>query len=102
MGDGRRKGDRRNPENGYKITKYLPGVRVCDPENEGDLEQCMAKLREFHSMHLRVEHRFDIWEQIDFYESLWLTPESLYRDYAETKATVFQLRGCLSWVWKDK
>ena len=24
----------------------------------------MTKLREFHGMHLQVEHRFDIWEQI--------------------------------------
>ena len=36
-----------NPENGYKITEYLEGARVCDAENEEDLQKCMKKLREF-------------------------------------------------------
>ena len=82
-----------NPDTGYKITRYLPGVRVCDPDSEGDLMQCMAKLREFHRMRLRVEHRFDVWEQIEFYESLWPAKQSMYLDYAETKAAVLRLRA---------
>ena len=81
-----------NAETGYKITKYLPGVRVCDPENEDDLRRCMTKLREFHRMHLQVEHRFDLWGQIDFYDSLWPSPQSMYRDYVETKAAVLGLK----------
>ncbi len=81
-----------DPDSGYKITKYLPGVRVCNPENEEDLLRCMAKLREFHRMHLQVEHRFDLWGQIDFYESLWPSPQSMYRDYTETKAAVLGLK----------
>lgn len=81
-----------DPDTGYKITKYLPGVRVCDPENEEDLRRCMAKLREFHSMKLHVEHKFDLWGQIDFYESLWPVPQSMYRDYEETKAAVLGLK----------
>lgn len=84
-----------NAETGFKITKYLPGVRVCDPDSEEDLRQCMAKLREFHRMHLQVGHRFDLWGQIVFYESLWPTPQSMYRDYAETKAAVLRLKD---WV----
>ena len=84
-----------NAETGYKITKYLPGVRVCNPESEEDLTQCMAKLREFHRMHLQVEHRFDLWGQIEFYESLWPNPQSMYRDYAETKTAVLRLKD---WV----
>ncbi len=84
-----------NPDTGYKITRYLPGVRVCDPENEEDLRHCMAKLREFHSMKLQVEHRFDIWEQIEFYESLWPAPQSMFRDYVDTKAAVLRLQD---WV----
>ena len=86
-----------NAETGYKITKYLAGVRVCDPESEDDLKRCMAKLREFHDMKLRVEHRFDVWGQIGFYESLWPAPYSMYRDYAETKAAVFRLKD-----WVDR
>lgn len=39
-----------NPENGYKITSYLEGIRCCDPGKVSDLKKCMAKLREFHEM----------------------------------------------------
>lgn len=81
-----------NPENGYKITRYLEGVRVCDPESVPDLERCMAKLKEFHRMRLMVPHTFDVFERIDFYESLWEGMPSEYRDYARTKSGVLALR----------
>ncbi len=79
-------------ETGYKITRYLPDVRVCDPADEADLRLCMQKLRQFHGMRLQVGHSFDVWGQIDFYESLWPAPQSLYRDYRETKEAVFSLK----------
>ena len=50
-----------NPANGYKITSYLEGARVCNPENEDDLKKCMTKLKEFHSLGLKVDHAFDRW-----------------------------------------
>lgn len=81
-----------NPSNGYKITKFLEGVRVCDSENEDDLRKCMAKLRAFHEMKLKVEHEFDIFGQIEFYESLRNGAPSVYEDYAETVKNVFSLR----------
>ena len=88
-------------ETGYKITRYLPGVRVCDPENEEDLRLCMEKLRAFHAMHLSVNHSFDLWGQIEFYESLWPSPCSLYRDYASTKASVLDLKPFVDAQPKD-
>ena len=81
-----------NPQNGYKITAYLPGVRVCDAENEEDLQKCMNKLRAFHEMRLAVPHSFDIFGQIDFYESLWEGAPSVYRDYRQTKEKVLALK----------
>ena len=81
-----------NPENGFKITAFLDGIRVCDPESVGDLERCMAKLKGFHRMRLSVAHTFDIFERTEFYESLWGGMPSAYRDYAATKANVFSLR----------
>ena len=81
-----------NPENGYKITAFLPGVRVCDPESEDDLRKCMRKLRTFHEMRLAVDHEFDIFGQIDFYESLWEGTPSVYRDYRQTKEKVLALK----------
>lgn len=82
-----------NPDNGYKITKYLKGVRCADPENEEDLIKCMKKLRDFHSLELNVQHRFDLFEQALFYESLRKDIASLYKDYEETKKNAFQLRN---------
>lgn len=80
-----------NAQNGYKITKYLTDARVCDPENPDDLKKCMKKLRDFHDRKLKVDHYFDIFGQIDFYESLWNGKPSVYRDYQKTKESVFSL-----------
>lgn len=61
-----------NPDNGYKITAFLENARVCDPENNDDVCKCMKRLREFHDMKLKVNHEFDIFGQLEFYESLWM------------------------------
>lgn len=81
-----------NPLNGYKITKYLESSRVCDSDNEEDLARCMKKLRDFHALNLKVAHEFDIFKQIDFYESLWDGAPSVYRDYMSTKTKVSELK----------
>ena len=90
-----------NPENGYKITAFLDNVRTCDPDNPDDLRRCMDKLREFHSMHLTVDHTFDIFGQIDFYESLWDGNPSIYRDYRKTKENLLALRPYIESLPKD-
>ncbi len=41
-----------NPKNGYKITAFLEGARVCNPNCEEDLKACMKQLKKFHSMKL--------------------------------------------------
>lgn len=82
-----------NPENGYKISEFLEDARVCDPLNNNDLQRCMGKLREFHRQSLKVEHEFDIFGQIDFYETLWNGTPSVYRDYCKTKEKVFRLKA---------
>ena len=81
-----------DPETGYKITRYLEGVRVCDAESEDDLRRCMKKLREFHDMELRTAHSFDIFGQIEFYEELREGRPSVYRDYSKVKERVLSLR----------
>lgn len=81
-----------DPENGYKITVYLEGARVCDPMKEEDVRKCMKKLRDFHEMELEVDHGFDIFGQIEFYQSLWGNSVSAYKDYESTKRNVFSLR----------
>ena len=82
-----------DPKSGYKITGYFECARPCDPLDEQDLRLCMEKLRGFHRLGLKVEHTFDIFGQIDFYESLWQGNRSVYRDYAKTKEKVQSLRS---------
>ena len=85
-----------NPDNGYKITKFWDGARVCNPNNLQDLEVCMEALRSLHSQNLKVEHTFDIFAMICFYESLWGGTPSRYRDYSKTKENVFRLQDYIS------
>lgn len=91
-----------NPENGYKITKFLEGARVCDPENRDDLIKCMKKLREFHGLKLEVEHEFDIFGQMEFYESLWNGVPSAYSDYSKTKEKVLELKKYIDGLKKER
>ena len=81
-----------DPDTGYKITRYLEGVRVCDADSVKDLRRCMKKLRDFHGMGLSVGHEFDIFGQIEFYESLWNGRPSVYRDYPAVKERVLSLQ----------
>lgn len=78
--------------NGYKITEYMEGARTCNAWSQADLKACMEKLRYFHELALEVEHRFDIFEQIEFYESLWDDEPSIFRDYQSTKKKVMSLK----------
>ena len=81
-----------NPDNGYKITKYFENSRVCEPYNQEDQKACMKKLKEFHDLKLKVDHEFDIFGKIDFYEKLWNGNKSVYKDYEETKSKILSLR----------
>lgn len=90
-----------NPKNGYKITKFLEGIRTCDPYSEDDLMRCMRLLKKFHDMKLEVNHKFDLFEKINFYESLWNGEKSVYRDYEITKQHVFELKDYIDKQKKD-
>jgi CTP:phosphocholine cytidylyltransferase-like protein/thiamine kinase-like enzyme len=80
-----------NSDNGYKITAFLEGARVCNPFDIEDLKKCMSKLRWFHGLELTVDHNFDIFEQIEFYEKLW-NGVSSYKDYKRTKYNIFSMK----------
>ena len=81
-----------NPENGYKITKYIEGARCCNIDSIDDLKGCMRVLRKFHQMELKVDHEFNIFEKINFYESLWNGKDSIYKDYKKTKENILSLK----------
>lgn len=81
-----------NPENGCKITEYWERARVCNAQEPEDVRKCMERLRAFHEMKLEVSYEFDIFRQIDFYESLWDGACSVYEDYFTTKRNVRALK----------
>lgn len=91
-----------NPDNGYKITAYLEDATNCDAENWNEVEACMTKLREFHELNLTVAHRFDIFGQINFYESLWNGEKSYFKDYETTKAAIFELKKWIDTLEKNE
>lgn len=81
-----------NGENGYKIAKFIEGIRSCDSRNEKDLIKSMKLLRSFHDMKLKSDYEFDLFDQIEFYQSLWDGARSIYRDYETTKKRIFALK----------
>lgn len=84
-----------HPDSGYKISRFFPGARTCDPLDPRETARCMEKLRAFHGLGLRVDHVFDLFAHIGFYESLWEGRPSAYPDYQETRENVFRLRPFL-------
>lgn len=80
-----------NPKNGYKISEFFESSRTCNNTNDSDLNKVMSKLRSFHQMKLKVNHDFDVFKMIDFYENLWDGRESFFEDYIEVKKNVFSL-----------
>lgn len=90
-----------NPENGYKITEFYRDARVCNAHSKDDVKRCMQRLKEFHDMKLCVEHEFDIFSQIEFYEALWQGKSSVYNDYLETKNKIFSLKDYID-EYKEK
>lgn len=80
-----------NPDSGYKISEFLENTRNSDANNIQDVKKSMSVLRKFHNQNYQVDHTFDIWKQIDFYESLRKTA-SAYRDYEEIKDWVLKLK----------
>lgn len=81
-----------NENNGYKITKYIDNARVCNPFDIDDVKKCINFLKRFHNMKLKVNHEFDIFGKIDYYENLWNGNKSIYEDYDTTKKNVLSLK----------
>lgn len=81
-----------NPENGYKITEYIHNAHACDSTDFNDVSKCMNKLHAFHDKKLKVNHTFEVFEELEKYESYWQGIPSIYRDYKTTKAHIYELK----------
>lgn len=79
-------------ENGYKITRYYENARTCDAKDKTDVAKCMRLLRKFHEEKHLVDNCFDIFERMEFYESLWGENDSIYKDYSQTKNNIYKLK----------
>lgn len=90
-----------NPENGYKITKYLEDTHTCQIDDWAETARCMTVLRQFHHRHLEVDHDFDLFRQIEFYESL-RPGKSVFRDYEATKQRIMKLKPWLDSIEKER
>ena len=80
-----------DPNNGYKLSEFLENTRNSEADDWEDVIKSMDLLRKFHQEKLQVNHQFDIWKQIEFYENLRDTP-SAYKDFLITKENVLNLK----------
>lgn len=81
-----------DPATGIKIATYMDRAHPCNAEDLNDVQICMRELRYFHNRKLTVSHDFDLWGQIDYYESLLNGQPSCYADYQQTKSAVLEMR----------
>ena len=91
-----------DPQAGYKLTRFIANARTPDPKRENDVALCMKKLRNLHTLRLKVGHVFDVFRSIEFYEFLWIRKHSHYPDYVETKRSVFALQDVLTRCGKSE
>lgn len=82
-----------SPITAYKITKYIDDAHNCDPQNWEEVEQAIKYLKHFHSLKLTVDHDFDLYREIEQYESLLGDAGSEYTDFAENKAKMYELKS---------
>ena len=83
-------------DSGYKISEYYEGVRTSNPRDWDDVERCMELVKKLHNSFLRVGHKFDIRERIEFYESICDGYERrLFEDYGAVKAHMVEIMNRL-------
>ncbi len=92
-----------NGETGYKISEYYEGVRTSDPRNWDDVARCMALVKQLHNSFIRVGHRFDMRERIEFYESICRGYQrNLFEDYDAVKGRMIELLDRLDQMNRPK
>ncbi len=81
-----------NGDSGYKISEYYEGVRTSNPRDWDDVGRCMELVKKLHNSFIRVGHKFDIRERIEFYESICDGYERrLFEDYGIVKAHMMEI-----------
>lgn len=83
-----------DPETGYKLTRFWSDTHNCDPNNWAEVTACMTLLRQFHQKRYQVAHTFNLYSEIDRYETL-RGGDSEYPDYEAVKSRCLRLRDFL-------
>lgn len=90
-----------NPENGYKITEFIEDTKQCDASNFDEVKKCIEKLKILHNAELKVDHEFDLYDKIEYYEKLWNGEDSIYKDYKQTKENIYNLKSFIDNIEKE-
>ena len=87
-------------DKGYKISKFIENSHTVNQKDWNEINACLKRLKEFHNQSHRVEHYFDVFEHINYYESL-MPNASKYEDYKETKKNIESLEPIIENLVKD-
>lgn len=87
-------------DKGYKISKFIENSHTVNPKDWNEINACLKRLKEFHNQSHRVEHYFDVFEHINYYESL-MPNASKYEDYKEIKKNIESLEPIIENLVKD-
>lgn len=87
-------------DKGYKISKFIENSHTVNPKDWNEINACLKRLKEFHNQSHRVEHYFDVFEHINYYESL-MPNASKYEDYKETKKNIEALEPIIENLVQD-
>jgi hypothetical protein len=87
-------------EKGYKISKFIEHSHTVNPKDWNEISACLKRLRDFHNQPHRVEHCFDVFEHINYYESL-MPNASIYEDYGDTKKNIESLESIIENLVKE-
>ena len=82
-------------ETGFKLTRFIPDAVMCDFNNDEDVVKMFKFLHRLHRMKLKTDTYFDIFREMEKYESLWEGKPSAFRDYEETRRKIMTLRPYL-------
>ena len=79
-------------DSGVKISKYYWGARVSNPDDDEETRILMLLLKRIHGAGIQPEHRFDIEERVNYYESLAKGLNAiLFSDYEQVRAKADEL-----------
>lgn len=74
-------------ETGTKITRYIENGHTCNNKNNEEMLRCIAVVKKLHKSKLTVNHEFDLYEKIKYYQNLMFSTtneaKSKYEDYDE-------------------